>query len=138
MPKLEHLERRRSAFTLVELVVVVLILGIFVAVAAPRVFDSAGDAREAGTRRSLAVVRDAIELHRAKTGSYPPAASLAEALRDYLKGPFPAPQAGVNQNPAVAASTQSPITSPVSGGAGWVYNEATGQLVVNDAAYIAW
>src|SRR5688572_1992307 len=108
-------ERRRPGFTLVELVVVVLILGILVAVAGPRVFDSAGDARENGTRRTLGVVRDAIELYRARNGSYPAASTITADLRDYLKGPFPAPQVGSNQNASVAASTQDPITAPESG-----------------------
>jgi general secretion pathway protein G len=129
---------RRPGFTLVELVVVVLILGILVAVAGPRMFDSAGDARENGTRRTLGVVRDAIELYRARNGSYPAAGTIAADLRDYLKGPFPTPQVGSNQNAAVAATTQDPITTPESASAGWAYNETTGQIVVNDAAFVAW
>lgn len=130
--------RSRKAFSLVELVVVVLILGILAAVAAPRLFDTANDARQSGTRQSLAVMRDAVELYKSQNGAFPPAATLATALRPYLKGPFPAVQVGANQNANVAASTQNPIASPEAGGAGWAYNQTTGELVVNEGTYITW
>jgi general secretion pathway protein G len=131
--------RRKSAgFTLVELVVVILILGILAAVAAPKLFDTANEARINGTKQSLIVLRDAIELHKAQNGSYPPAATLATALRPFLKGPFPAVQMGANKNANVAASTQDPLATPEAGGAGWAYNQTTGEIVVNEASYIGW
>ncbi len=74
------MKRKRRAFSLVELVVVVLILGIIAAVAAPKMFDVASDARQNSTKTSLFVLRDAIELYKAQNGNYPPAASLATAL----------------------------------------------------------
>lgn len=130
---------RKKGFTLVELVVVVLIIGIIAAVGAPRMFDTAGDARESSTRQSLAVIRDAIELYKAQNGSYPPAATLSTALKTFLKGPFPKVQAGANKNSTVVASTQAPsITAPETGTAGWAYNETTGEIVVNDPTYITW
>ena len=133
-----YMGRKRSAFSLVELVVVVLILGIIAAVAAPRMFDTATDARQNSTKTSLAVLRDAIELYKAQNGSYPPAATLSTALDTFLRGPFPAVQLGANQNATVVASSQDPIAAPEAGGAGWAYNETTGDIVVNEAAYIAW
>ena len=67
-----HLARlRRKAFTLVELVIVVLVLGIIAAIAAPKMFDTANDARQNATRQSLAVIRDAIQLYRAANGALP-------------------------------------------------------------------
>ena len=53
----------RSGFSLVELVVVVLIMGIIAAVAAPRLFDKMTDARESASRASLGVLRGALELY---------------------------------------------------------------------------
>jgi general secretion pathway protein G len=133
-----HKNRMRGGFTLVELVVVVLVLGIIAAVAAPRMFDTAGDARQNASRHSLIVVRDAIELHRAQNGTYPPVATIATALRPFLNGPFPATQVGTNQNATVAASTQDPIAAVEGGGAGWAYNVTTGEIVINDAAFLTW
>lgn len=65
-------KRRRTGFTLVELVVVVLILGILAAIAAPKVFRGSDDAAEAALRQNLAVIRDAIELYALEHGGrYP-------------------------------------------------------------------
>jgi general secretion pathway protein G len=132
------MRRKQNAFTLVELVVVVLILGILAAVAAPRLFDTANDARQNGTKQSLSVVRDAIELYKAQNGSFPPAATLATALKPFIKRQFPASQVGTNQNSTVAASTQNPIASPEAGSAGWAYNQTTGEFVINDGTYLTW
>jgi general secretion pathway protein G len=131
-------QTKRCGFSLVELVVVVLILGILAAVAAPKMFDTATDAKTNGTRQSLLTVRNSIELYKAQNSTYPPAATLATALKPYLKGPFPAVQIGANQNANVAASSQNPIATPEPGGMGWAYNPTTGDIVVNDATYIAW
>ena len=130
--------RRRSGFTLVELVIVVLVLGIIAAAAAPKLFDTANDARDSSTRHSLVVLRNAIELHRADLGSYPTAAAIATTLLPYLQGPFPEVQVGANQNNTVVGSAQNPITAIEAGGAGWSYNQTTGEIRVNEAPYITW
>ena len=126
----------RSGFTLIELVIVVLVLGIIAAVAAPRMFDTAGDARTAATRHSLSVLRSAIELHRAEVGSYP-GAVLATTLQPYLQGSFPAPEVGNAGDAGVAVSTDDPIAAP-AGTEGWIYNATTGEIRVNHADGFAW
>ena len=132
---------KRSAFSLIELVVVVLIIGILAAVAAPRMFNTAGDARDGATKTSLGVIRDSIELYRSQNGSYPPAATIATALRPFMNGQFPKVQTTLvptaNQNNTVVANTGDPITAP-SGTAGWAYNETTGEFVINHTACLSW
>jgi general secretion pathway protein G len=127
---------KRNGFSLVELVVVVLIIGILAAVAAPRMFDTAGDARQSGTKQSLAVVRSAIEMYKAQNGNFPAAATIKTDLRTFLKGPFPRVQVGSNQNDNISPTSQSTITNPEAGGAGWAYNETTGEFVINEAPFI--
>jgi general secretion pathway protein G len=129
--------RGRSGFSLVELAVVVLIMGILAAVAAPKMFDTFSAARENATKQSLAVLRDAIELYKAQNSEYPKRATIATDLASYLKGPFPAPEVGTNKTKTVAAASASPISAAVTTGTdGWVYNETTGELRINDANYI--
>jgi general secretion pathway protein G len=133
---------KRSAFSLVELVVVVLIIGILAAVAAPKMFDTAGDARDSATRASLGILRDAVELHRAQNGTYPTAANITTAIRPFIKGPFPRVQTtrvpSTHQNALVVAGTTDPLAVVASSTNGWVYNETTGDIAINHASCIAW
>ena len=133
--------RKRSAFSLVELVVVVLIIGILAAVAAPRMFNTAGDARDSGTKASLGILRDSIELYKAQNGNYPTAATFTTSLKPFINGAFPKVQTTLvptaNQNNTVVANAGNPIATP-AGTAGWAYNETTGEFVVNHAACLTW
>ena len=131
--------KKRSGFTLIELVIVVLVLGIIAAVAAPKLFDVTTDARENGTRQSLTTIRNAIELYRATSGIYPPATTLSTALRSSLQGgTFPSPQVGSNVDDNNVRSFTG--TFSYSGTDGWAYNESTGEFYLNDpnTEYSAW
>ncbi len=62
---------RRRGFTLIELLVVMAIVAILLTIAGPRYFDHLDRARENALAQSLAVMRDAIDKHKADTGNYP-------------------------------------------------------------------
>ena len=62
----------QAAFTLVELLLVVVILGILAAVAIPQFSDSSTEARASSLQSNLAVMRQAIEYYRTNhNGKYP-------------------------------------------------------------------
>jgi len=61
----------RSAFSLVEIMVVISIIGIISAIAVPRIFDSQRRAKEAALRSELQVLRGAVYVFYSDTGVYP-------------------------------------------------------------------
>ena len=130
----------RRGFTLVELVIVILILGILVAVAAPRMFDTAGNAKSSSTRHSLTVLRDSIQLYQASTGALPgdlgTEADLKADLATMLNGPFPRAEVG-NTGDSVRMQTSGAALS-LAGTESWAYDTLTGQLIVNHASGATW
>lgn len=128
--------RKRSAFSLVELVVVILIVGILAAVAAPKMFNTASDARTNSTRASLVVVRDAIELYKARNASFPTYENLTTELKPYMSGPFPSVQITTTNNNATVRQLKDSFTP--SGTEGWAYNATTGEFYVNHTDGSTW
>lgn len=139
LPKIQ-MPRRRGGFTLIELVVVVLILGIIAAIAAPRLFDTANDARGASGKQSLAVIRDAIEMYRCYYGEFPGQAGGENGFKNdmatVMRIPFPSCPVG-NQNDQVRdVATSLPLTG--TGAQGWAYSNVTGEFIINHSSYETW
>jgi general secretion pathway protein G len=63
--------KKKSAFTLIEILVVVILLGILAAVVIPQFTDASDEATAAATATNIQTVQAQVELYRAKTGSYP-------------------------------------------------------------------
>ena len=125
---------RRKGFTLVELVVVILVMGIVAAVAAPKMFDTANDARESSTKHSLTVVRNAIELYRTNTGKYPGEAGETDLKSDlvpYLQGPFPVSHMNGNDNTGSVTVTHTGDPLSYGGTTDWKYDSESGQFIAN-------
>jgi general secretion pathway protein G len=129
----------RTGFSLIEMVIVILILGIIAAVAAPRMFDTAATAEQNTTRQQLAVMRNAIEMYRARSGIYPPTSKLPLAMEGMLNGPFPAPSIGTVRGDvgvyydSDADTTVTVVPDPAQDG-GWAYKPANGTLKLNVGA----
>ena len=65
------IRRTRTGFTLIEILIVVVILGILAAVVIPQFTNAADDASVSSARTQLQTMRSQIELYRAQGGSYP-------------------------------------------------------------------
>lgn len=65
--------RAARGFTLIEILIVVVILGILAAVIIPQFTNAADDASVSSARTQLQTMRSQIELYRSQTGSYPAA-----------------------------------------------------------------
>jgi general secretion pathway protein G len=130
--------RKHTGFTLIELVVVVMILGILAAVAAPKLLGTSSTAADNGLKETLGVVRDAIERYTAEHGGKLPGttvatevgfkADLAPYLRTFPKSPL------TNTSTIVIDTAPGPMTP--AGAQAWRYNNADGGFIVNSAAAI--
>ena len=124
----------RRGFTLVELVVVILILGILASVAAGRFADTAGQARDNGLRGTLKVVRTAIELYRARNdGRFPgddgTEAGLKADLKPHLRR-FPGNPIKSNSTKVAVITAGTPLAFD-GGSDAWLYDNQTGQFIAN-------
>ena len=123
--------RKHKGFTLIELVVVVMILGILAAVAAPKLLNTSGAASDNAAKESLGVVREAIERYAAEHGGTLPdgtsESTFKGALTNYIRS-FP-------KNPISNTADVAVVTTTTPTGAtAWMYNKTDGTFIINSSA----
>ena len=140
------MKARKSGFTLVEILIVVVILGILAAIVIPQFTDASTEAKEAALASDLQTMRSQIELYKIQHNDEPPSlAGFAAEMTGYtlvdgtvqvgpganIFGPY-LQQIPTNQFNNL--DTLQITGTPGDGGAGWEYDEATGAIHPDDNA----
>ena len=126
----------KRAFTLIEILIVVVILGILAAIVIPQFTDAAGDAEESSVQSQLQTVRGQIELYNVQIGAYPDfSAGDWDDLttNNYLQS---APRNAMRAN-AVDVVEGAAVPPAASGGAatdGWYWNTGSNIMYAIDGA----
>ena len=74
------LSRKQAAFTLIEVMIVVVILGILAAVVIPKILDRPDQARQSAAKSDIAVVMQQLKLYRLDNTFYPSTEQGLQAL----------------------------------------------------------
>lgn len=134
---------RRRGFTLVEILIVVVILGILAGIVIPKFANATEDSRATATLMNLRHIRTEIELYRVEHGGHMPAlATFVEqmTLSSNIQGQTAAiGTAGYHLGPYLKSIPVNPYTGEAEIGAGavgdsdWYYDETTGAFHANDS-----
>lgn len=134
----------KKAFSLVELLIVISMLGIMAAIVIPMFQDHTQQAKEAAVKKNLRVLRTAIELYAHKNDDVPPGypgndpASIPTSIEfyrdlvnpgDYLKSMPENPFNDMNGMSAVNNATAFPAAA--DGTSGWIYKASTKEIRLN-------
>ena len=76
--------RRSSGFTLIELMVVIMILGVLAALIVPRVMTRPDEARAIAARQDIAQIMQQLRLYRLDNSRYPTSGPAANNWKSYL------------------------------------------------------
>jgi prepilin-type N-terminal cleavage/methylation domain-containing protein len=140
----------RNAFTVIEVLIVVVIMALLAAVIIPQFTDSTKDAKLGNARFNVQALRSQIELYRSHHNGLTPDSALNQLLANtdisgakgsgasYPYGPYlkQIPTNPFNDSASITVITNDPAQSAdVTGKGGWLYNPSTGGIWLDDATY---
>ena len=125
---------QRNAFTLLEVLIVVIVIAVLAATVIPQFADSASDAKQKALEFNVDALRSQVELYKVHGGSYPGTLADLTSVTGDGYGPYidAVPENPFNGSSAEAAVTSVP-TGPNASGEGWLYMKSTGQIWGNCA-----
>ena len=97
---------KNAAFTLIEILIVVILLGILAAIIIPQFTDASDDANAAAQDTDVASLQSLVELYRVKEGAYP--ANLGVLAPGYCREVPTNPVTGAAYSYDAATGTVSP------------------------------
>ena len=126
---------KNKGFTLIELVIVIVILGIIAAIAVPTYVNLKSQAELNGMKASLGSIRSAISLQHANSlinGSDVYPSNITGTIFD--EGDVPLDP--INNVNTVATSDATTLKGAATGTTGgWIYNPTTGEVRCNHTSY---
>jgi general secretion pathway protein G len=138
------MRRSNRGFTLVEILIVVIVLGILAAIVVPQFTDASTDAKLSALKTNLQIVRGQIQLYRVQHNETNPALdTFTDQMTKASKadGTTAAPgTAGFNLGPYLQSIPNNPYTGANTVGNGavgssdWFYNATTGEFKANNHA----
>lgn len=133
----------RRAFTLVEILIVVIILGILAALVIPQFTSAAATSRENSIKMDLHRIRVQIEIYIQQHDGKPPTLTgfteqltmatnergetAAIGTAGYRFGPY------IQSVPVNPSTNSRTVTDGAAGSSAWYYNEETGEFRANDS-----
>jgi prepilin-type N-terminal cleavage/methylation domain-containing protein len=143
--------RRESAFTLVEIMIVVALLGLLSAIALPQFLSHKEEGKSAAMVSSLTILRTAIDSYWTQHDGFPGQKDAAEFADQLLKSTNKSGRVGTGTgygygpylrngklpvNPITGTDTVkivSAMPTKASGSEAWIYSNTTGEIRCNAA-----